>query len=375
MKKESRPLPKGKYAVGTFTYTVDSERSEVLDPSTKRHVACRVYYPVTKESVAGMDKVQYMSRGMVKGIKSSFKVPLNYDKLTASGENVSEAYENAPRIPGEKFPLIVFSHGYQSFREGNSYLLIELASQGYVVISVAHSKEGILTEFDDGSTLPPLKGLATKTYQPFLGGVIGALKLANYKGTNREIADKFDQFQDKYCNFMQGRILVWKEDTLEAVDYARKNLADLIDFDKGIGASGHSFGGDLAYLLCASEPDYVCGINIDGGLFGDYKNAVMDKPFMQISCRGNETIVARAYLRHTKPVYKVLFRDMRHVGFSDMKFQISIKSLVGTLDSNLCHDYTCASHLEFFDAYLKCSKSFALQSNDAITVTTFEPDM
>lgn len=371
----AQPKPIGKYAVGTITYTVDSGRKEVMNPSTTRKVACRVYYPVAKESVAGMEKVIHVSRNMVKGLKKAFKAPINYDKITSSGENYSEAYANAPRIQGQRFPLIIFNHGYNSFREGNSFMLIELASQGYVVISVAHSLEGVCTEFDDGSVVFYDSSITYKTYSPFIGGVIGAMKLAKMKGTNQELSDKFDEFQDKYCSFLKGRVPVWKDDILEALDYAKKNLSELIDFEMGIGITGHSFGGDLAYELCSSEPEFVCGINIDGGPFGDYKNTILDKPFMQISGKDNENVVTRVYLKHKKPVYKVLFRDMKHIGFSDMKYMIPIKSMIGKLDADLMHDNICKAHLEFFDAYLKKSKNFELRSNDVISVTTFEPDM
>lgn len=375
MKTAKSPQPNGEYAVGTFTYTVDSKRVEVMNPSMNRKVACRVYYPVTKDSVKGLKKATALSRNMVKGLRLAFKAPINYDKMTNSGENYSEAYENAPQISGMKFPLIVFNHGYNSYREGNSFLLVELASRGYVVISVAHSTEGVCTEFNDGSVVFYDSSITFKTYSPFIGGVLGALKLTKMKGTNQELSDKFDLFQDKYCNFLKGRVSEWKKDIEEALDYAKKNLSDLIDFDMGIGTSGHSFGGDLSYALCTSEPEFVCGINIDGALFGDYKNTVLDKPFMQISCKDNENVVTRTYLKHSKSVHKVLFRDMKHVGFSDMKFKLPIKSMVGKLEPELMHENLCKSHIEFFDSYLKGKKSFELDSNDVISVTTFEPDM
>lgn len=373
--KKAKPTPKGEYAVGTCTYTVDTGRVEVMNPSTNRKVSCRVYYPVTKESVQGCAKVIHMSRTMMKGLRSAYKAPINYDKVTANGENYSECYENAPRIEGAKFPLIIFNHGYNSCREGNSYMLIELASQGYVVISVAHSMEAVCTEFDDGSHIFYDKSIVFKTYQPFIGGTLAALKLAKANGNNQELSDKFDEFQNKYCKFLQDRVPVWKEDVMEAVDYARANLSDLIDFDAGIGASGHSFGGNLAYELCSSIPEFACGINIDGGLFGNYKDVVMEKPFMQISCKDNEKVVTRTYLKHKKPVYKVVFRDMRHIGFSDMKYLVPLKAMVGKLDPDLLHDNLCEAHLEFFDAFLKAKKEFKLQSNNVINVTTIEPDM
>ena len=374
--KSSAPKPTGEYAVGTFTFTVWEDREEILRPSTQRSVACRMYYPVRKDDTAGCKKTATMSRNMARAIRKAFMIPLNWDRMEAAGENTSECYENAPRIEGQKFPLIVFHHGYNSYREGNSFLCIDLASHGYAVLSVAHSLEGLCTEFDDGTCLFYEKGLTKKTYQPFLGGMLAALRLTRAKGSNAELAEKFDAFQKKYCRFHMGRVDEWVKDTKAALAYARKNLGGLIDFEKGIGVTGHSFGGDTAYALCLREPEFACGVNIDGALFGDYRDAVLEKPFMQISCKDNENIVARAYLRHTKTVWKVLFRDMKHVGFSDMKHRIRWGLMVGKLDADAMHENLCRCHLELFDAYLKKVKDIPdIRSNDAITVTEFPPDI
>ncbi len=370
------PKPAGEYAVGTFTYTVADDREEVLQPSAMRSVACRVYYPVQKDSAEGCKKAKQLSRNMAAAIRKAFLVPLNYDRMESAGENTSECYENAPCIEGERFPLILFHHGYNSYREGNSFLCIELASHGYVVISVAHSLEGLCTEFDDGTCLFYEKSLTRRTYQPFLGGVFAALKMTMAKGSSEELAEKFDRFQNRYCRYHMGRLDEWVKDTQAALAYAKRHLGHLIDFEQGVGAAGHSFGGDTAYALCVREPEFVCGVNIDGALFGDYRDAVLEKPFMQISCKANENLVSRVYLRHTKTVWKVLFRDMQHIGFSDMKHRIRFGSMVGRLDADSMHDNLCRCHLELFDAFLKKTKETPdLQSNDVITVTAFPPDM
>ena len=374
--KRGFPKPTGEYAVGTLTYTVANDREELLRPGTMRSVACRAYYPAPKSETAGCRPAAQMSRNMAGAIRKAFMVPLNYDKMEAAGENRSECFVDAPPVPGERFPLIVFHHGYNSYREGNSFLCIELASHGYVVLSVAHSLEGLCTEFDDGTCLYYEKSLTKKTYRPFLGGALAALRLTRAKGGDAELARRFDAFQNKYCRFLMGRVEEWVKDTKAALEYARRHLADRIDFDRGIGAAGHSFGGDTAYALCLREPEFVCGVNIDGAPFGDYRGDVLEKPFMQISCKGNATIVTRVYLRHTRPVYRVLFRDMQHVGFSDMKHRIRPGWMVGRLDADAMHENLCKCHLELFDAYLKRTKDRpALAGNDAITVTEYAPDL
>ena len=367
------PKPTGQYAVGTFTYTVYDDREEVLPAGGMRSVAARVYYPMLKESVEGLPKLVALSPNMIQGFKASFHIAPNFTKN--SDDKFSECYPDAPRISGQKFPLIMFNHGYNSYREGNSFLCIELASHGYVVISVAHSREALCTEFDDGTFLYSDKK-NSQLYEPMLPGLMAMIKLTKMKGTNEELAQKFDENQKKYCRYMMSRLPEWVKDNEAALAYAKKNLSDLIDFSKGVGTSGHSAGGNTAYALCARNPDFTCGINIDGGLFGNYANDTQTKPFMQISCEDNERVVTRVYLRHTKPIYKVLFKGMKHIGFADSKHQIPMKSVVGKLDPDVMHKNLCKCHLEFFDAYLKGLKAAPeLTNNEAITVSVFEPDI
>ncbi|MBR6406898.1 MAG: hypothetical protein IKS18_12020 [Lachnospiraceae bacterium] len=372
MRQVNLPKPTGEYAVGTFTYTVKDDREEALEPGTMRSVAARVYYPAEKESVQGFPKATALSDEMLKAFKRSFMAAPDFKKNPEA--NLSDCYPDAPKIPGKKFPLILFNPGYSSYREGNSFLCIDLASHGYVVICTAHALEDMCTEFDDGSVLFAMKGLSRKTYQPMLPGVLAMYKLMKARGSDEELVRKFDEAQRKYCSFMMERLPEWVKDTETALRYARENLADLIDFDRGIGATGHSFGGNTAYALCARNPDFACGINMDGALFGDYTNDVQTKPFLQVSCKDNEFVVTRVYLNHTKPVYKVLFHDMKHMGFSDAKYRIPMKSVVGKLDPDVLHKNLCRIHREFFDAYLKKIKEEPeICGNEAITVSVYQP--
>ena len=381
MMSKNLPKPSGEYAVGTFTYTIIGHRREVLNDLPKtgnipemRSVACRVYHPVLKSSVEGREKGIALSRNMVEGLKREFKIPINYDKETAAGNNFTECYKDAPKIEGKKFPLILFNHGYISYREGNSFLCIDLASHGYVVISVAHSLEGLCTEFDDGSHLFFERSLKKRITEPFIGGMIATLRLPGLKGSTEEIAAKFNEYQYKYSRYMINRLPEWVKDNEAALEYAKENLGDMIDFEKGVGAAGHSMGGNTAYKLCMDKAEIVCGANIDGAPFGDYKDNVQTKPFLQVCCEENENVHSRIYLKHTAPVYKAVFRDMKHVGFSDMKHQIPFGT--GKLDANVMHENLCRCHLEFFDAYLKKTKEKPeLKNNDAVKYTELSPDI
>ena len=374
----NKPMPTGKYAVGTKTFTIYNTRKEALDTKgdSMRHIPARIYYPTSKNTTEGLTKAKSLSRSEAMGIKKIFMIPLNYDKMEAAGENDSECYVDAPFIEDKKFPLIVFNHGYFSYIEGNSFLLIELASRGYVVLTVGHPYEGTGTDYDDGTYTIADKSLANKMYHPYWRGILAAYKLTKYKGTLQEQAEFFEEFQNKYCKFIGSRVDEWITDTNFAVEHAKKEFAQILDLTNGIGIAGHSQGGAVAYKVCLTDPEYTCGINIDGGLFGDTQGLTMNKPFMQLSCLDNENVVTKGYINHTKPAYKVLFRDMKHMGFADIKYALKPGMTAGKLDADLAHKYTCRSFLEFFDCYLRKIKDKPdLVSGDVITVTEFEPDI
>lgn len=377
MGKVTAPKPTGKYAVGTFTYTVYDALDETMYNAigTKRSIPARVYYPVSKESVKDLPKARYLTKEMIAVIKKVYMMPINYDKVEQDGSNRSECYEKAPFIEGERFPLILFNHGCGSFREAHSYLLCELASNGYVVVSIGHPHEAMLTELDDGTTYKIAKGINSHCYSPYFKSVHALKKLMKARGTNEELWQMFDSIQKTYNKFLIERTEAWETDTKTALNYLKKNYSDLIDWEKGIGVTGHSLGGATAFLLCEDEPEtFTCGINIDGGLFGNHEGKSINVPFLQMNCEPNRTAVTRAFISNRKPAYHAVFKDMQHLGFSDMKHQIPLKSMVGKLDPDTAHSEVCRIQLEFFDAYLKKIKDKpSFVSNDTVEFTVYDP--
>ena len=356
MKKRVSPRPTGEYAVGTFTYTVYNDRPEVLKEheNEMRSVAARVYYPAPKDSVAGLKKERYLSREMAKAIKKAYFADVHYDRIEATGENLSECYKDAPHVPRQKFPLIVFSHGYQSYREGNSFLCIELASRGYVVIAVAHSYEALAVELDDGTVIPFERRINKWMYNTSVLKVSREMShLKKMKGSLKEKAEAIDKWQKTSCSFLNGRVKEWEKDTMAAIGYAKEHFADFIDYSLGIGVSGHSMGGAVAYALCQDYDEFKCGINIDGALFGEHDGKVMKKPYLQIDCRGNIDLIYRGFMQKEAPAYRVIIEGMQHKGFSDLKHAAPISFLVGKADPDMAHETVSRCHIEFFDTYLK----------------------
>ncbi len=371
------PVPTGEYAVGTFTYTVYNDREEKMYNAigSERSIPVKVYYPAAKESVERLPKARYMSKATISAIRKNYYVPINYEKVESDGTNRSECYENAPFLEGRRFPLILFNHGFGSYIEAHTYLYIELASHGYVVASIGHPYEGMITELDDGTTYNRPKGITSKCYSPVIPSTIALLKHQKAKGTNEELWAKFDAVQKRYNRFLMDRIPEWELDTKAALKVLKDKYSNMIDFENGIGVAGHSLGGATAYALCEDEPEtFTCGINMDGGLFGNHDGKVITTPFIQMNCEANKTTVTVAFVKNKNVAYHAVFRDMQHLGFSDLKHVIPLSSMVGKQDPDIAHKEVCGIHLEFFDTYLKKNKKHpSFESNDVVKFTEYEP--
>lgn len=340
--------------VGTRCIDVeDTSRKEVLgDKKGNRRVAVRFYYPGKENPEAKPCRLLTESK-----IKSVLKKPdfSEYNKKI-------KVYEDLEAEEGP-FPLILFSHGYGLVAEQNSYLCQYLAKHGYIVASISHNFEASETDFTDGTSTKQDRTLTWKIYKNVFSGIIGELVLIRKKLSDEEALKEFEIQQKKQNAFLIGRLCEWEKDDLAAISRIHELAEDensflyhRIDFSNGIGATGHSFGGVAAYCHCIYDDEISCGINIDGGLFGDFGEEVSHKPFMQIVGKDNYNVVTRCRIYRGGPLHFIIFKDMKHIGFTDIKLLGGKPSIVGKADPETAMDALNEAHLAFFDRYLKEAK-------------------
>ncbi len=340
----------GEYAVGTFCFTVvDKDRKKVIgDGNEDRKIAVRMYYPVKKEAVSGKTYARLFSDAKKNAVIKAFHIRNINEDL-----NYAEFYEDVPIASDRKFPLIMFSHGYGSYVESNSFLLCALASRGYIIACVGHAHEAVENDYDDGSTDLLDKRISKAMYTSFIGALLAQNKLLKKSKDPRTALKDFDAFQQKYTPFLIGRVGEWRKDIEKALEAVKERWSESIDFSRGIGASGHSLGGCIAYNLCRYNNEFSCGINIDSALFGEYQKKTMTRPFCQISCRENLNVETRPFFDTVADTYHVVFEDMKHLGFTDAKFFIPVKFISGKLPPEEMFRHLVYCHTTFFDKYLK----------------------
>ena len=350
-----------KYEVGTkvISFTDDS-RNEVLgEGNEKRRITVRLYYPVTTDSARGAKKAPYVSENKWECLRKTYHVPKSADVA-----NEVDVYENVPMME-EKFPLVLYNHGYNGYIEANTFLCMEIVSRGYIVASIGHSYEGLCTEYEDGSFAAYDQKINKMMYQKgAIPAILAQLRLRKKKGSIEEIYHDFLRFQKEHTPYIVDRLKEWSADTLCALRIVKERFADYLDLTNGVAATGHSMGGAVAYYLCQTSGEISCGLNIDGGLFGDYREMTLTKPFFQISCEENWNVESAVLLHNTAPVYYAMFHHMKHIGFTDAKFFIPVKMIVGKMDAMKMHDYLTRCHIFFLDKYLKGLAVKNIESDD-----------
>ena len=126
---------RGSFAVGVRTIAVtDHNRPDVLKfdkatgkaPLADRTLRLEIWYPATIPA-GQAERTVYTSRTAgSQNLPGTFEVP-------------GKALRDAPPVAGQKFPLVVVSHGYPGSRTFLSYLTENLASKGYVVAAIDHT--------------------------------------------------------------------------------------------------------------------------------------------------------------------------------------------------------------------------------------------
>lgn len=186
------------------------------------------------------------------------------ETYTNTGENRKLNVEMwYPENAEGTYPLVVFSHGSLGTITSNETLYNELASHGYVVCSIGHTYQSIVTTDVDGHTIMADKGFRQELSE-------------NDAKANR---------QQSYENF-QKWMKIRTDDINFVIDYilaeAKNKDADrtykLVDATK-IGVMGHSLGGSAALGIGRIRKDVSAVIALEAPFMCDIKG-VQDGQFV-----------------------------------------------------------------------------------------------
>ncbi|HSF52484.1 MAG TPA: hypothetical protein VLA71_01975, partial [Algoriphagus sp.] len=148
--------PQGSFQVGTKIYRwIDFIRAEQLtaDPDDKRNVVVQAWYPIDQDSkgnhslyLDGLGNLPGKIGGVPSFLFDHFDQIDTYGKLDVPISKTKE-----------KWPVILFLNGNGTSRSFYTSLVAGLASFGYVVLTIDHPYEAVMTQLANGELVTPIE--------------------------------------------------------------------------------------------------------------------------------------------------------------------------------------------------------------------------
>jgi len=342
------PKPSGQYAVGVRSLEMDdASRVGVFaaKPDEPRRLLVRIWYPA--QSVSG-DPAPYFDAAEAKSTARSMGSLVGFPEFFTYLRHVkTNSYPDAPLLEGAKeLPVVFYSHGYTSYLSQNTVLMEELASHGYVVVSIQHTYDSSDTVFPDGAVAPmdpklreimaeeigrpsQADALAGETLDARLEGALAYQEFAVRNDDRIAVASTQTWAADR----------LFVHDMLQdAPPEAIADIARAGDFEN-VGEVGMSFGGAISGQICMFDPRCAAGVNMDGGNFPFQAfNANVPAPFLMF-----HSDISNLYAAMERPlpegkqarsfnefsyeriaeaggrsdVYRVSLKGSQHLGLSD----------------------------------------------------------
>lgn len=279
------PKPTGHLAVGTKSVVLLDPQRKMLRGGDQRRWIIQAFYPT--ESF-GTQVFPYMpgtlEDGKVKGVQV-----LTHSKPDAMPLNQGP------------FPVIFFVHGLGNVRQSYTILCEELASHGYIVLSLDQPYESNFVRFPDGSTV-------VLTFYD-------AWKMSNDR-------DYRYQYYDEAMDGTMGDIR-FMLDHLKEIDH--EFFSDLLD-SSSISIMGHSFGGNVANTLGFEDPRIRSVVDIDSKITERKVHGRLGPP---ANIQGKAVLFIRGAMQYQEDVGDLLKRvkngrvinfNVQHSAFHDSAF-------------------------------------------------------
>ncbi|KAM3852596.1 platelet-activating factor acetylhydrolase [Vipera latastei] len=284
------------------------------------------------------------------------------------GSVTSPATWNAEFKTGEKYPLIIFSHGLGGFRTLYSAICIEMASQGFVVASVEHrDQSSSATYYYKENPTIGAKGNPPALHKEWIF-------YRKLKPDENELSLRRQQVQQRAEECIRALNLLLEINSgnpiknLLPLNINWSLLKDSIDLQK-IAAMGHSFGAATVIETLSKDARFKCGVALDAWMLplSDEVYPKVHQPLLFINSEKYQW--ASNILEMKKLNYKGRERKMItiegsvHQSFSDFTFLTGniigkIFKLKGHIDPQTAIDISNKASLAFLQKHLNLSKYF-----------------
>jgi predicted dienelactone hydrolase len=332
------PAPTGHRPLGTVSlHLVDRSRVDPWVPAGNgRELMVQVWYP---------------ARDHRPGPPAPWVSPAMAARLAPPGSPlelpVTHARAGVPVAAG-RFPVVLYSPGFGVERTASTAIVEELASHGYVVVTIDHTHDSPLVEFPGGRValhaVPP-------PASPDDERRIIAKALAARVADTRFVLDRLAGIARGSNPDAEHRPLP-------------RGLGGALDLER-IGMFGHSLGGAAAAQLMHEDRRVDAGVNLDGSMSGAVLDAGLDRPFLLMSSDGHDRHTDESWTTFWAglrgPRHELQLRASGHMSFTDYpvllpQSGVPPQDLVadfGTIDGPRSVLVQRVYVLAFFDRYLR----------------------
>ncbi len=295
-------------------------------------------------------------------------------------------YYPADAAEGERFPLVVFSHGAFGYYQSNTSTYLELASNGYVVAALDHPHHAFITR-DTAGKLVFVDQDFFRTANALNGSSASDDPEACYP-IFREWMDL--RTADLNC-VLDAVKAAGGSCRLNDAWFLPESNADMVrsvlkmtDMTK-LGLMGHSMGGAAAVQLGRERDDISAVIDLDGTMLGEYtgvengkltvREDVYPLPVLEFNnwetyndrkeylaqggCYPNDELI-----RGAAEGYAVTIRDTKHMDFTDLPLLSPfLGKMLGSGERGCEETMTIVNGLvrDFFNHTLKGEGAFSVQ--------------
>lgn len=344
---------------GNGSYPVGS--ADLMFGYTNESVFLRLYYP--SEDQERLDTVWIPNKEYFFGLSNFLGTPHFIGEFLKFlyGSMKTPASWNSPLRTGEKYPLIVFSHGLGGFRTIYSAIGIGLASYGFIVAAVEH-RDGSASAtyyFDD-----QVAAKADNKSWLYLKTLKQEEEERVRKEQVRQRAKECSQALSAILDIAYGNP---KENILDS-DFDLEHLKGAIDGDK-IAVIGHSFGGATVIQTLSEDQRFKCGVALDPWMYpvSEELHSKIPQPLFFINSAQFQSSKAiekmKKFYQPGKERKMITIRGSVHQNFADFTFVtgeiIGNKlTLKGEIDSGVAIDLTKKASLAFLQKHLGLHKDF-----------------
>ncbi|KAE9369999.1 hypothetical protein N431DRAFT_560661 [Stipitochalara longipes BDJ] len=304
------PPPTGQYKTGVLNIPVtDHSRKDLFSPTNDRILMLSIFYP-THEHDDFRDLKPYITPVVASLFEQQYGFP-NGSLTTV----LAHSKEGSTPFPLTSLKRLLFSHGGGTSRLIHTALLEDLASHGYIAISIDHPYDAAAVEFPDGSVI----------------------------------------YRYPFTNFTSELLDLWYVQRLADIIFVDNVTNDLsILYHSKHNSSppalaGHSFGGAAiaGVMIETSGKGFIGGFNFDGAFWNNSISGDAVDPFFimggPVRIPAGDTSWDTFRAAQTGWEREAIVNGTQHFGFTDFLSLVEVlelpktaevDALVGTLAAN-----------------------------------------